>query len=329
MNRRRELLTTLAASFVLPHATRAQPAGRDYRIGVLLIINRANPAADAYLQPFEQGLRELGYVEGRNPVIEWRASEGRAERYSALAAELVALKVDLIVTGTGIASLAVKDATDTIPILFVGATDPVGQGLVKSLARPGNNVTGFATFANVTIGKQLQLLRESFPRVNRVAVIFNPTDRGNVLNLAALREARTTMKMQTRLHEVSVEADLEGAFSAIQQERPDGLQVILDTVTFIHRKRIAGFAAAQRLPAVYGLAAYVEVGGLNSYSVNYAEQYRRAVVYVDRILKGAKPADLPVQQPTTLELVVNLKTAKALGITFPPSVMLRADRVIE
>jgi putative ABC transport system substrate-binding protein len=329
MNCRRELLIALAMSSIVPLCVRAQPAGRVYRIGVLLGSNRATGVSTGVLQPFEQGLRELGYVEGRNLVIEWRGAEGRLERLPALAAELVALKVDLIVAGTSPAAVAAKNSTDAIPIVFVVVADPVGQGLVKSLARPGNNVTGFATLGDAIIGKQLELLREAFPRINRLAVIYNPGDPGNVRQLAASREASAAMKLLTRIHEVRGEAELEAAFRAIEQERPEGLHVIAEPVTFIHRKRIAEFAAAQRLPAVYGAAAYVEAGGLLSYSTSFAEHYRRTAVYVDRILKGAKPADLPVQQPTTLELAVNLKTAKALGITIPQTILLRADRVIE
>jgi putative ABC transport system substrate-binding protein len=327
MNRRRELLIALAASTFAPLRARAQPAGRVYRIGVLLVTDRATAAPN--LHPFEPGLRELGYVEGRNLVIEWRAAEGRLDRLPALAAELVALRVDLIVAGANQPAVAAKNATDAIPIVFVVAIDPVGQGLVKSLARPGNNVTGFASLGDAIIGKQLELLREAIPRMKRLAVIRNPGDAGNVQYLAALRVASTAMNLQTRIHEVSGEADLEGAFLAMKQERPEGLQVFLDPITYIHRKRIADFAAAQRLPAIYGLATYVEAGGLMSYATSYVEHYRRTVAYVDKILKGAKPADLPVQQPTTLELVVNLKTARALGITMPQTILLRADRVID
>ncbi len=329
MNRRRKLLIALAACSLAPLRATAQPAGRVYRIGVLLLTTRAITAAAGHSQPFEQGLRELGYVEGRNLVIEWRGAEGRLERLPALAAELVALKVDLIVAGANPPAVVAKNATDSIPIVFVHAIDPVGQGLVKSLARPGNNVTGLASLGEAIIGKQLELLRETFPRINRLAVIWNPGDPSNVQYLPAMREAAATMKLQARLHEVRVEADMDGAFRAIEQERPEGLLVFLEPITFIHRKRVAEFAAAQRLPAVYGLAGFVEAGGLMSYSSSYAEHYRRTVAYVDRILKGTKPADLPVQQPTTLELVVNRKTAKALGITIPQTILLRADRVIE
>ena len=326
MKRRRALLIALAGSPLASLLARAQPAGRPYRVGLLLITSRSHPGADKLLAPFLAGMRELGYVEGRNLVIEWREADGRIERLPALAAELVSLKVDVIVAGAHDAALAARRATDAIPIVFVASNDPVGQGLVRSFARPGTNATGFGSYAESIAGKWLELLREAVPRISRLSVIHGA---GHAASVAATHKAAAVLKVQPLMHEVRTEADLVSAFRAIQQDRAEALLVMLDTVTYVHRERIAQFAIAQRLPTVSGLAQFVEAGGLMSYSNDYSDNWRRTVAYVDKILKGARPADLPVQQPTTLELVVNLKTARALGITIPPSILLRADRVIE
>jgi ABC-type uncharacterized transport system substrate-binding protein len=329
MMNRRTFIVCVGTGLVAPLAAEAQPTRRIYRIGVLVASSRTIPATAKVLQPFEQGLRDLGYIEGRNLVIEWREAEGRIERYPALAAELVALKVDLIVASAIGPALAAKNATDSIPIVFVHASDPVGARLVKSLAQPGNNVTGFASFGEATIGKQLELLREVLPGVSRLAVIHNPDDPSSMRLLPATREASAALKLQVRVHEARSEAELEGAFRAIERERPDALQVLFNLITYIHRKRIADFAAQKRILAVYGTAEYVDAGGLMSYAFSAADNFRRSVAYVDRILKGEKPGALPVQLPTKLELVVNLKTAKSLDLAIPQSVLLRVDRVIE
>jgi putative ABC transport system substrate-binding protein len=307
----------------------AQPTGRVYRIGVLVYSSRADPDTAKVLRRFEQGLRELGYIEGRNLIFEWREADGRKERLPALAADLVARKVDLIVASATDPALAAKSATDSIPIVFVHARDPVGLGLVKTLARPGNNVTGFSSFSDEIIGKQLELLRELYPRIRRLGVLLSADSPSNIPMVAAMRKASAALKLEVRLHEVNAEADLEGTFRAIEKERPDALQVFFDVITYRNRKRIADFAAAQRLPAVYGLLQYVEAGGLMSYSFSSADNFGWAAAYVDKILKGARPADLPVQQPMKLELAINRTTAKALGLTIPPSVLLRAEHVIE
>jgi len=327
MNRRRYVLIALAGALVSPLRVSAQPAGKVYRVGVLLITSRAHPTTARILQPFEQGLREAGYVEGKNLVIEWRGAEGHYERLPTLAGELVARKVDVIVAGADAAAIAARNATRAIPIVFVAATDPIGQGLVKNFARPEGNVTGFATLGEAAVGKRLELFREVLPNITRLAAIHDPeSDRRGI---AALREATAKLNMQLRQHEVRSEADLDRAFRAIEQERPEGLAVAASVIAYLNRKRVAEFAAEQRLPSMFSFAEFVEAGGLMSYSFNYSDNYRRAVAYVDKILKGAKPADLPVQQPMTLELVVNLKTARQIGVKIPHSILLRADRVIE
>ena len=330
MQRRKVLqLAALFLASPAPLRVRAQPAARVYRIGVLLSGSLARLATTRVLPAFQQGLRELGYIEGRNLIIEWRGAEGHLERFPEFVAEFVALKVDLIVAGTSQGAIAAKNATNTIPIVFAQAPDPVALGLVKSLARPGGNVTGLSNFSSEVVGKQLELLREVVPRISRIAVIHNPVDASSIAQLAAMRIAGATLKLQVRVHEVRSEADLESALRAIERERPEGLQPLFHSTTYIHGKRIIEFAAAQRLPAVYGFDEFVEAGGLMSYSVSVSDSYRRSAFYIDKILKGAKPADLLVQQPTKLELAVNLRTAKALGVKIPQMLLLRADRVIE
>lgn len=325
---RRTFLVQVSALIALPLVAGAQPAGGVHRIGLLLSTSRATYPA-RFAQAFEQGLRELGYVEGRNLTIERRFADGNHERLSELAVELVDLKVNVIVAGSDVAALAARNASRTISIVFTAGGDPVGIGLVKSFARPGGNVTGLASFTDVMIGKQLELLRELLPPFGRLAVIRSSNAAAAAKQLAAVREASAALKLQMSLHDVKSVADWEGVSRAIERERPEALQVIPSITTFYLRKRIADFAAAQRLPAIYGVAEYVESGGLISYSFNFSNNWRRTAVYVDRILKGARPADLPVEQPTTLELVINLGTARALGISIPPSILLRANRVIE
>jgi len=280
-------------------------------------------------QAFEKGFQDLGYVEGRNLIIEGRFAEGREERLPGLAAELVALKVDIILAGNDLSALAAKNASGAIPIVFALAGDPVGIGLVKSLARPGGNVTGLASFTESTIAKQLELLVEAFPGIRHVAVIHSSRAAAASAQLTVLRDASAKMKLRVELHDMSAGPGLEGAFRTIAKARPDALQVLTSIPAFVERERIAQFAAARSLPAVYGLSEHVEAGGLMSYSISLTDNYRRAAGYVDKILKGAKPADLPVEQPSKFELTVNLKTARALGRTFAPSILLRADRMIE
>jgi putative tryptophan/tyrosine transport system substrate-binding protein len=325
--KRRTVLAALAAVLPVPLA-RAQSTGKVYRIGVLLTTSRTFPATVHLVQAFYEGMRERGYVEGKNLVIEWRGAEAKLERLPALAAELVALKPDLLVAGAGPAAVALKKTTSTIPIVFVQAADPVGTGLVKTLARPGGNVTGFSNLTDAIVGKQLELLREVTQQIRRVAVIHVVGDPTSSLQLSVMRKVAWP-ELQISVHEVKGPADFDAAFRAIAQERPDALHVFFNSTTYVHQQRIIDFAAAQRLLAVYGEPIFVQSGGLMSYSHSAADLYRRSTVYVDRILKGAKPADLPVQEPTKIDLAVNLRTAKALGITIPKSVLFRADRVVE
>ena len=309
-----------------PLPARAQPAGKVYRIGFL---GNSTAALEANLVgPFREGLRDLGYVEGRNVRIEYRWAEGKYERFPELVAELVALKVDVMVTAGTPAALAVKRATVTIPLVMVAVGDPVGTGLVASLARPGGSMTGLTSIAPDLEGKRLELLREAVPKLSRVSVIWNPT---NPFHVTAERQARSAAQtLHMTVHSVGVRTaqELDPAFDAIVRERPGAFIVLADRVFLHNRSRIVAFAARQRLPGVYAYRELVEAGGLMSFGPNYADMHRRAATFVDKILKGAKPADLPVEQPTKFELLINLKTAKALGVDIPHSLLLRADEII-
>jgi len=275
-------------------------------------------------------VRELGYVEGQNIAIESRWAEGKYDRLPGLAAELVRLKVDVLVTQAAPAIQAAKEATRTIPIVMAISGDPIGTGFVASLARPGGNITGLSLLATELSGKRLELLKEAIPKLSRVAVIWNSSSPGMAHRFREVQAAARALGVRLQSLEVRGDpSDFEGAFSAATKERPDGLLVVLDPFTTLHRRRIGEFAAGSRLPAVYGSSAFPEAGGLMSYGPNIPDMYRRAAFYVDKILKGAKPADLPVEQPRKFELVINLKTAKELGITIPPEVLLQADRVIK
>ena len=299
------------------------------RIGVLLVGSKERLATTRVLKAFQQGLQEHGYVEGKNLIIEWRGAEGKLDRLPALAAELVVLKVDLIVAAETNVARALKETGTSIPVVFVQSADPVREGLTKSLARPGGNMTGLTNFSDEAIVKQLELLTELVPRLSRLAIIHNPGDFFSVAQLEALRAASAKLKLNFRVYEVGNEKQLESAFRAIEQDRPEALHAFFNTVTYIHLKRIAQFALELRLPAICGFDEFVNAGGLISYWISIADSYRRSAVYVDRILKGIKPADLPVERPNKLELVINLKTAKAIGLKIPKSVLLRAERVVE
>jgi putative ABC transport system substrate-binding protein len=318
----------VVAAGVAASLARAQGTARVYRIGVLLTTSRTLPATAHLVRAFYEGMRERGYVEGRNLVIEWRGAEGNLQRLPALAAELVALKPDVLVGGTGEAALELKKITTSTPIIFVQSIDPVGLGLVKTLARPGGNATGFINFIDAITGKQLELLREVSPQIRRVAVIHAAGELGSSQQLSAMRKVAWP-ELQISVHEVKVPPDFDTAFRKIEEERPDALHVFHNTTMWVNQQRIIKFAATQRLLAVYGEPRYVQSGGLMSYSYSAADLYRRSTEYVDRILKGARPTDLPVQQPTKLDVAVNLKTAKALGITIPQSVVFRADLVVQ
>jgi putative ABC transport system substrate-binding protein len=317
------LLTTFLLATTAP--AEAQQPKKVPRIGYLSTGSR--PSAD--VEAFQQGLRDLGYIEGQNITIEYRSTEGMAERLPNLAAELVQLKVDIIVVGGSPATQAAKNATKTIPIVMTNVTDPVGIGLVASLAHPGGNVTGLSNVGSDLGGKQLELLKEASPKVSRVAVLSDSAIPGNALWLGAMKVAAPALRITLQPVDVHRPDDFERAFSAIKKEHASALSALRNGVNVFYRARIVDFAAKSRLPAMYPDREYVEVGGLMSYGPNFTDLLRRAATYVDKILKGAKPADIPVEQPTKFEFVINLKTAKQIGLNIPQSVLYRADRVIK
>ena len=310
-----------------PLAAEAQAPAIVRRIEFLSF--RPSTEATHYLDAFRRGLSELGYVEGQNIAIEYRFANGRPERLSALAAELVRLKVDVIVTTAPPAPEAAKRATRTIPIVLAVAGDPVGTGLVASIARPGGNITGLANLGLEVVGKQLELLKEAVPKVSSVAVLSNPALPSTPVYVKEAEGAARSLKLQLHILQARSSPEIEAAFRAMRSERVDSVFVLRDSVFFAQRAQIAALAAESRLPAVYGFREEAEAGGLMAYGPNLLQMYQRAATYVDKILKGAKPADLPVEQPTKFELVINLKTAKTLGLTIPPSLLLRADEVIQ
>jgi putative ABC transport system substrate-binding protein len=323
------LAVILALSLnVAPLAAGAQQAARLPRIGVLFA---STPAATSHLlDGLRQGLREHGYVEGQHIILERRYGQAGAERMSDVAAELVRLKVDVLVAATDPATAALRQQTQTIPIVMANGTDPVGTGFVASLARPGGNVTGLSALSPELSGKRLGLLREVVPGLSRVAIIWNPDVRGALFDYKETEAAARSTRLQLQSVEVSRSEDLDRAFSAVTNQRAQALIVQTpNPVLFANRSQIASFAQRTRLPSMYGQKEFADAGGLITYGPNTADLWRRAATYVDKILKGAKPADLPVEQPTTFELVINLKTAKALGLTIPQTLLGRADRVIE
>ena len=328
---RRRFISSLGVGLLAaPLAAWAQQAGKVYRIGYL----STGSASGTYLRPLEalrQGLRELGWVEGQNIVIEYRFAEGRPDRLPGLAEELVRLKVDIIVAAPTPSALAARDASRTIPIVGMGLTEPVAIGLVASLARPGGNVTGVTYSVDTDIfGKQLELLKEAVPKVRRVTVLSNPTGSpAYPLTMSNVKAAARSLGLQLQLHEAREPGEFDGAFAAMAKERAVALLVFGDPMFFLHRGRLAGLALKSRLPSMSTQWQWVEAGGLMSYGPSLPDLWRRAATYVDKILKGAKPADLPIEQPTKFELVINLKTAKALGLTIPQSLLARADEVIQ
>jgi putative ABC transport system substrate-binding protein len=282
------------------------------------------------LEGFKQGLREHGYVEGQNILLELRFGEGKAEQMPLLAAELVRLKVDVIVAAPNPAIEAVRQATQTIPIVMPIGSDPVGTGFVASLARPGGNITGLSAYSPELNGKRLDLLKETVPQFSRVALLMTPNVPGNPIDLKETELAARSLRLRSQLYEVRGSSDLDNVFKAMAKEHAEGFVVFPGQPTlFVSRKQLVELAVKYRLPAMYPLADYVNAGGLISYGVNNLDLFRRAATYVDKILKGAKPADLPVEQPTKFELVINLKTAKQIGLTIPPNVLARADKVIK
>ena len=281
------------------------------------------------LDAFREGLRDLGYQEGRNLVIEYRWADGNYDRFPALVAELIAAKVDAIVTAGTPAALAVKKATTTVPLVMVAVGDPVGTGLVPSLVRPGGNLTGLSSIAPDLEGKRLQLLREIVPALSHVAMFVNSLNPFHVSSMKQARAAAQTMGIKLQLHDIRKSEDLDDAFAAIRKERPDALLILADRVFLHNRERMMDFTRERRLPNVNAYKELVEVGGLMSYGPSYEDMHKRAAIYVDKILKGVKPADLPIEQPSKFTFIINLKTAKALGVTVPSQLLGLADQLIE
>jgi len=324
MNRRGFLTGTGLAILAAPLASEAQQAGQLRRIGFM-----APPAGPIHVeQAFRQGLREHGWIEGQNLAIEWRFAAGKNERFTDFATEFVRLNVDLIVTGGPHAALAAQQATKAIPIVMVGVGHAVELGLVASLARPGGNITGMTLMAHDLSGKALQLLHEAVPEASRIAVL-RMSGKMNDHGVAVTEAAARSLGVHLSVHQVQGPADFDRAFATMVKERAQALVALSNAMFLVERRQIAALAAKHRLPAIGHTKEFVEAGGLLGYGDDVAESARRAAFYVDRILKGARPADLPIERPTKFELAVNLRTARALGLTIPPSVLLRADEVIQ
>jgi len=311
----------------LPLAVGAQQAGKVYRIAFL---GASSPALESGpIAAFRQGLRELGYIEGQNIAIEYRWAEGQYDRYPAFVAEAVALKVDVIVTEGTPAAIAARDGTRTVPIVMAVIGDPVAAGVVSSVARPGGNITGSSSMSPEIDAKRLELLKELVPGVSRIAVLWNPANPNNRARIPTMQAAAKSLRLTLELVGAGDSEQLEKGFGAIVSARSQALIMESDLALLARRERIVDFATKRRLPGLYAYREFVEAGGLASYAPSYPAMFRRAATYVDKILKGAKPADLPVEQPTRFELVINLKTAKALGLTIPQSVLGRADELIQ
>jgi putative tryptophan/tyrosine transport system substrate-binding protein len=307
-------------------AAEAQQQAKAARVGFLMA---SSPGADARVEAFRQGLRDLGYIEGKNIAIEWRYAEGEEDRVPKLAAELVQLNVEIIVTDGTNVTRAAKNATKTIPIVMASDADPVGNGFVASLARPGANVTGLVNLLAGLSGKRLELLKEAIPGISRVGVLWNPENPSSVSGFKETQEAAQALAMQLQSLEVRGPDEFEGAFQAATKRQARALSVVSDSLMFNNRRRLLELAAKHRLPTMHTQSLWVEAGALMSYGTYFPDLYRRAAAYVDKILKGAKPADLPVEQPMKFEFVINLKTAKQIGVTVPQSVLYRADKVIK
>ncbi len=328
--RRRDFMTLVAGASVVawPSAAQAQQAVKMARIGYLA----SNLANQGPLDAFRQGLRDLGYVEGRNVVIEYRDAQGKLDPLPALAAELVALKVDVIVASSTAAALAARQATTIVPIVFATVPDPVATGLVASLARPGGNVTGLSNLNADLVGKCLEYFTQAVPAARRIAILWQPGAFGEHTEKEMLKAAEVAARVlgiELQFVEARGPADIDKAFSEITGARADAVAVLVSGMLLGERRRLVDLAARNRLPVIYTFRELVDAGGLMSYGTSLADLFRRAASYVDKILKGAKPADLPVEQPIKLELVINLKTAQVLGLTVPPTLLARADQVIE
>jgi putative ABC transport system substrate-binding protein len=327
MKKKITVLNLCAMLFALSFSAHAQQPTRVPRIGIL----PPGPISERMhlWEAFRQGLRELGYVEGQNIILIFPSGEVKPERFPHLAAELVTFKVDVIVAATTAAARAAKEATKTIPIVMPTTIDPVESGLVGSLARPGGNITGLSSIAPDLSGKRLELLKTVVPGISRIAVLSNPTNAVVLPQMKETKVAARALSVQLQPLEVRGVEEFETVFQSATKERAGALLTLDDSFIFTHRARIVKLAAKNRLPAIYGFREFVEDGGLMSYAANLSDMYRRAATYVDKILKGTKPEDLPVERPTKFEFVINLRTAKQIGLTIPPTVLARADRVIK
>ncbi len=326
MDRRTFIASMVGSVLPVPPAAQAQQAGKVYRVGFLWDSPAVFPDA---IEAFRRGLRDLGWVEGQNIAIEYRWTEGKPERMRELAEELVRLKVDVIVAPSSIYTAAAKRATSAIPIIFMVHADPIGTGHVASLARPGGNITGLSIMMTETNVKGLELLKDAIAGLSRVAVVWDPATPSHGPGLKAVEVAGPALGLRIQPVAVRSATEFDSAFSAISRERADAVLVLSTPIFVAGAKRLAELAMTHKLPSMFGPRVHAEAGGLLSFGPDRADQFRRGAIYVDKILKGAKPADLPVQQPTKFELVINMKTAKVLGIKFPNSIMLRADKVIE
>jgi putative ABC transport system substrate-binding protein len=327
VDRRRFLLISLAGTLSEPLAVEAQEGGNLKRVGY---VGYDEPGSDpSAISGLRQGLRDLGYVENQNIVVEYRFAKGQLDRLPGLVRELINLKVGVLITQGTAVTAAVKKATSTTPIVTV-SSDPVGLGFVESMAHPGGNITGLSFGSGEGFsGKWLELIRETAPKVSRVGIIWNPSNSSGVASVRRMEVLARGLGLQLSSHTVRAPADIDTAFAAVSSTRLGALVVLTDPLVVAQKERLVKLAAAGRIPTIFGLREFVQIGGLMSYGPSLTDLWRRSAAYVDRILKGGKPADLPVEEPTKYELVINLKTAKALGLTIPPSLMARADQVIE
>jgi ABC-type uncharacterized transport system substrate-binding protein len=328
VNNRRKLVIALGAGALLMLlAETSQPQSNVHRIGMLLA---GTPATTKeIIEAFTQGLRELGYVEGKNIVIDKRFADGNVDRLPALAVDLTQQKVEVILAAGTAAAKAAKRATTTVPVVMANSVDPVGNGFVDSLARPGGNMTGISNMGQEVSAKRMELLKEVSPKISRIAVAVSPSDPTHAPQFAEIQRAAKVLGLKIVAIQLRSRDDFEHASALVRKARADAMVCIESSENFANRKLVAEFAAKLRLPAIYGTKGYAEAGGLISYGSNYEINYHRAATYVDKILRGAKPSDLPVEQPTKFELIINAKTAKALGIKIPNSILVRADKVIE
>jgi len=323
---RRVFVRTLAGGFLAAPLVAEAQARKVPRVGFLY---RGSPGPSQEIDAFQRGLRELGYIEGQNIAVEYRFARGQVGRLPELAAELVRLNPDVIVAPYTPPALAAKQATSTIPIVFAVVADAIGAGLIVNLARPGGNITGLTSSGADLGGKRLELVKQVIPKVSRVAVLYNPADRSNVLVFEQLQQSAPNLRLILQPLAVREPSEFEAAFSAMTRERANAMLVAAGVLTDEHKELLVSHAAKRRMPSMWSHRHFVDAGGLMSYAVNFSDQIRQSAVYVDKILKGARPGDLPVEQPTRYELVINLKTAKALGLTIPQSLLQRADQVIE